>query len=157
MKSDGLHDFAFQTGSWRVRHRKLRDRLAGSHEWFEFDGMCDAWEVLGGAGNVDDHYLDDPAGAYVAATVRRTDPVTGRWSIWWIDPRAASIDPPVHGMFENGVGTFAGHDTFKGRPIEVRFIWSGMTKDRLRWEQAFSPDGGATWETNWIMNFTRDG
>ena len=26
---DALHAFAFQTGSWRVRHRKLKERLAG--------------------------------------------------------------------------------------------------------------------------------
>ena len=24
-----------------------------------------------------------------------------------------------------------------------------------RWEQAFSADGGATWEVNWVMEFTR--
>ncbi len=74
---DGKHDFAFQTGEWQVRHRKLRDRLAGCGDWFEFGGICRGWELIGGAGNVDDHWLDDPNGAYSAATVRRTDPATG--------------------------------------------------------------------------------
>jgi hypothetical protein len=27
--------------------------------------------------------------------------------------------------------------------------------DAARWEQAFSDDGGATWETNWTMDFAR--
>jgi hypothetical protein len=26
-----------------------------------------------------------------------------------------------------------------------------------RWEQAFSEDGGETWETNWVMDFARAG
>ena len=60
----GLHAFAFQTGNWRVRHRKLRQRLAGSNDWYEFDGTCVAWELLGGAGNVDDHWIGDPSDPY---------------------------------------------------------------------------------------------
>lgn len=150
----GKHAFAFQTGDWRVRHRKLKQRLAGSTEWVEFDGTCRAWELLGGEANVDDHFLDDPAGAYRAATFRRTDPASGRLSIWWFDPRFA-LDPPVHGSFENGVGTFLGDDQLDGRPIKVRFIWSNITPTSARWAQAFSPDGGQTWETNWIMSFER--
>ena len=31
------------------------------------------------------------------------------------------------------------------------------TRRRPRWEQAFSEDGGKTWETNWIADFTRVG
>lgn len=151
----GLNAFAFQTGSWRVRHRKLRERLAGSTDFYEFDGECRAWEVLGGAGNVEDNLINDPAGAYRAAAFRRLDPATGLWAIWWFDPRQARLDPPVQGRFENGVGTFLADDELRGRPIKVRFRWSDITRTSARWEQAFSPDGGATWETNWTMAFTR--
>ncbi len=100
----GRHGFAFQTGDWRVRHRKLTGRLVGSTEWVAFNGTCRAWELLGGEANVDDHVLDDPAGAYRAATFRRTGPATGLWSIWWFNPRAPALDPPVVGRFENGIG-----------------------------------------------------
>ena len=150
-----VQGFGFQTGSWKVRHQKLRSRLAGCAEWYEFDGACQAWELLGGAGNVDDHWLDDPAGAYAAATIRKRDPATGRWSIWWVDPRREQIDQPLTGEFRNGVGRFLGSDIFQGRPILVRFIWSGITSETAQWEQAFSPDDGASWETNWRMMFTR--
>jgi hypothetical protein len=151
------HAFAFQTGEWRVRHRKLRARLANCTDWVEFNGTCRAWEMLGGAGNVDDHWLDDPAGAYPAATVRRLDPETGDWSIWWLDGRLPGLGPPVHGGFRDGVGTFSGKDEHEGWPIDVRFLWSRITESGARWEQAFSADGGATWETNWVMTFTRAG
>lgn len=151
----GVHAFAFQTGAWRVHHRKRKQRLAGSTDWVEFDGTCTAWELLGGHGNVDDHFLDDPAGAYRAATFRRRDPRSGLWSIWWFDPRFPGLEPPVHGGFSNGVGTFLADDQLGGRPIKVRFLWSGITRAAARWEQAFSPDGGSTWETNWLMTFSR--
>ena len=59
------------------------------------------------------------------------------------------------GGFDNGVGTFVAEDTFAGRPILVRFRWSGITPTTCRWEQAFSADGGATWEVNWVMESTR--
>ena len=152
-----LHDFSFQTGRWKVRHRKLRRRLEASNDWYEFDGTCRAWELLGGAGNVDDHWLDDPLGPYAAATIRKRDPATGLWSIWWIDPRSHEIEPPVSGVFKDGVGRFVGRDMFSGRPILTRFIWSHITRDSALWEQAFSPDEGATWELNWMMQFTRTG
>lgn len=153
----GLHDFAFQTGDWRVLHRKLKRRLVGETEWLAFDGTCHAWEVMGGAGNFEEHFLDDPTGPYHATTMRRLDPASDRWSIWWFDSREAALGPPVQGRFENGVGTFFGDDTLDGRPIVMRFIWSGITGDAAQWEQAFSPDRGVTWETNWVMQFERAG
>jgi hypothetical protein len=151
----GKHAFGFQTGAWRVRHRKLKARLAGSTEWVSFDGTCSAWEVMDGAANVEDQLLDDPAGAYRAAAFRRLDPATGDWFIWWFDARFSSVDPPVRGRFENGVGTFLADDMLNGRPIKVRFLWSRVDTAAPRWEQAFSADDGETWETNWIMEFSR--
>ena len=151
-----MGDFGFQTGEWRVRHRKLRTRLAGSTDWFEFGGTCRAFEVMGGEANVEDQYLDDPTGAYRASAFRRLDREAGQWSIWWHDARSGVLDPPVTGRFKEGVGTFFADDTLNGQPIRVRFVWSGITADSARWEQAFSADGGATWEVNWTMDFERE-
>jgi hypothetical protein len=67
----------------------------------------------------------------------------------------ATIDPPVRGGFKDGVGTFLGDDVHKGRPVVARFRWSELTADTAKWDQAFSTDGGKTWETNWLMQFTR--
>ncbi|HEX7950275.1 MAG TPA: hypothetical protein VF494_07990 [Candidatus Limnocylindrales bacterium] len=148
-----VHDFDFYVGSWHVHHRRLRERLAGNDEWQEFEGTSTAWPILGGAGNIDDNLLELPAGTYRAVSLRSFDPETGQWSIWWLDGRnPGRLDPPVVGGFENGVGTFVCEDTFNGRPILIRFIWSHITPTSCRWEQAFSPDGGATWE---IMESTR--
>ena len=151
-----VHDFDFYMGTWQVRHRRLVTRLAGSHEWQEFEGTSTAWPILDGAGNIDDNVLELPAGDYRAISLRTYDPATDRWSIWWLDGRNPSrLDPPVVGGFKDGIGTFICPDTFEGRPILVRFIWSDITDRTCRWEQAFSTDDGATWEVNWIMESTR--
>jgi hypothetical protein len=157
MNTAGAHDFDFVVGEWRVHHRRLKDRLAGSHEWVEFDGTSSARKIIGGWGNMDDNVLDLPGDAYRAVTLRAFDPTTELWSIWWLDGRdpAANLDPPVKGRFDGGVGTFFADIAFSGKPVRMRFVWSHITHDTLRWEQAFSPDGGRTWETNWIMQFQR--
>ena len=154
--SDPIDGFAWQEGRWNVRHRKLRERLTGCTDWQEFDGTCAAWPVLGGQGNIEDNALDDPSGAYRAIAVRAFDPAAGLWSIWWLDGRSpANLDVPVRGRFENGIGTFLADDVLEGRPIKIRFRWSGITADSAVWEQAFSADGGESWEVNWVMDFTR--
>lgn len=150
-----MTDFDFQTGDWRVRHRKLRGRLVGSTDWVAFDGTCRAVSLMGGEANAEDQWLDDPDGAYRAAAFRRRDADSGVWSIWWHDGRSSQVEPPVLGRFEDGVGRFYCDDVLDGRPIRVRFVWSGITADSARWEQAFSADGGASWEVNWIMTFER--
>ena len=43
-------------------------------------------------------------------------------------------------------------------PIIVRFVWSRVvTTPTPRWKQAFSADGGKTWETNRVREFTPAG
>jgi hypothetical protein len=70
---------------------------------------------------------------------------------------ALLLAPPVIGSFSGDVGVFECDDTFEGRPIRVRYTWSDVTTPTPHWEQAFSDDGGETWETNWVAEFTRAG
>jgi hypothetical protein len=149
-------DFDFVLGDWTVAHRRLAARLVGSQEWVEFRGTMSTRAILGGAGNIEDNLLDLPGGAYRAVAVRSFDAASGTWAIWWLDGRAPhQLDVPVVGDFVNGVGTFFADDTIDGRPVRVRFVWSRQSADALRWEQAFSADGGRTWEVNWTMAFAR--
>lgn len=154
--TDHAHDFDFLIGKWNVHHARLKDRLAGSHDWVKFDGTSELWMTLNGHGTFDENYIGLPSGPYRAVGIRAYDPKTQTWAIWWLDERQpTAIEPPVFGNFHNGVGTFMGDDTFNGKPIKVRFIWSEITPKAAHWEQAFSADGGRTWETNWRMQFTR--
>ncbi len=148
-------DFDFWMGSWNVRNRLLRARLRGSDDWEEFAATAVARPILDGLGN-EDEFRTGYRGGFVAMSFRFFDPVSRRWSIYWADARRSGLlDPPVIGGFAGDTGVFEGQDTFEGRPILVRFVWSGVTTPAPRWEQAFSDDGGATWEANWTMDFTR--
>lgn len=157
MSQSTKNDFDFLFGRWRVHHRRLRDWLVGSDEWLEFDGTSVAQPILDGWGNIDDNVLNLPAGAYRATTLRAFDPRTKKWAIWWLDARNphASLDPPMVGTFDDGVGTFYAEDTFKGRPIRARFLWTKTNTSSPHWEQAFSLDEGKTWEINWMNYFVR--
>lgn len=149
------HDWDWLEGRWTVQHHRLNSRLTGETQWTDFRGTCAMVRTLDGFGNMDDNWLDLPSGAYRAMGIRAFNPDTRQWSIWWLDARAQTIEPPVRGSFENGVGTFIGEDTLRGQPIIVRFRWTDTTTPHPHWEQAFSADGGATWEVNWRMEFSR--
>jgi hypothetical protein len=151
----GGEDFDFLHGAWHVRHRRLKARLAGSADWAEFGGTMQADPILGGLGNFDRNVIDLPEQRYEACTLRLFDVASGCWSLHWIDGRHGKLDPPLTGRFANGIGQFFGDDVFEGRRIRVRFLWSQPSSGGPRWEQAFSADAGANWETNWIMEFTR--
>lgn len=153
----GVNDFDFLVGHWRVHHRKLKERLANNHEWIEFEGTLTSQPLTGSYSNVDDLVLDVPGAPYRGVALRSFDTKTRQWSIWWLDSRTplGPLDPPMRGSFHNGVGTFYADETFSGKPVRTRFIWSGITPASCHWEQAYSPDGGKTWETNWVQDIRR--
>ncbi|GLW24950.1 hypothetical protein DI270_016085 [Microbispora triticiradicis] len=150
-----MNDFDFFVGTWDVANRRLLKRGVGSDEWEEFPGRCVAYGFFDGAGSFDTLTL--PTKDFDGATVRTYDAERDEWSIYWINSRRGLDPVPVVGRFVGGVGTFYADDTDDGRPIRVRFTWSGITPDSCHWEQAFSYDAGQTWETNWIMDSTRVG
>ena len=149
-------DWDWLLGSWDVRHERLRKRLANNHDWDEFDGKSAFWKTLGGLANCDENLLHIPSGTYRGLSVRSFDPATSKWSIWWLDGRnAGKLDPPVVGGFQGDEGEFYGPDVFDGKPITVRFRWHEVHSKRPHWDQAFSTDGGKSWEINWRNYFTR--
>jgi hypothetical protein len=151
-----MNDFDFLIGSWDSTQRRLRSRLTGSDDWEEFPAHKVCYRMFGGLANVDE--LTFPTLGSSGMSVRLYDPGTGQWSIYWASTTVpGELGPPVTGRFTNGVGEFFGDDEHDGRPVRVRYRWSDITDTSARWEQAFSPDRGETWETNWIMDFIRTG
>jgi hypothetical protein len=152
---DGRADFDFLMGRWNVQHRRLRERLKGSTSWEEFAGTSIARPLLGGLGNIDENIMERASGRLEGMTVRLYDPSSRQWSLYWADSVSVVLQPPMIGGFAHGRGEFYDQERFEGRAIFCRFIWSDITARSCRWEQAFSADGGTSWETNWIMEFTR--
>jgi hypothetical protein len=157
---DGSHDFDFLYGKWRMPNHRLVKRLAGSHEWDDFVTCDEGGPLPGGIGDMDimrANYWPN----FVGVTVRTYDPQTGLWRLYWFDNQFSHgvMDPPVIGKFNRDVGVFKGNSTFDGKPIIMRFIWTLNPKGAkvvAKWEQAFSADGGKTWETNWQNELIRD-
>lgn len=155
VRLDGRNDFDFFIGSWDSQHRKLKERLKDCHEWEEFTGFSVAQKLLGGLGNMDEITMETASGLMRGVTLRLFDPKTQLWSIYWADSKSVTLLTPMVGRFQHGVGEFYDRETFDGHSIFSRFIWVSSDPDHCHWEQAFSADGGRTWETNWTTDFTR--
>lgn len=154
-KQDGRADFDFLFGTWIAHNRRLRERLKGSTSWEKFEGTIVARKILGGMGNIDEVKMEREAGLIEGFTLRIFDPKSGQWSIYWVDNVNGTLQIPMVGGFKDGRGEFYAQEIFEGKSIYSRFIWSEITDASCRWEQAFSADGGNTWETNWITEFER--
>jgi hypothetical protein len=154
---DGRSDFDFLHGTWRVHNRRLLRRLEGSTDWEEFETALVTRPVLHGLGNIDTFSATLADGTpWEGFTLRLFDPENRSWGIWWAATnQPGRLDPPLTGRFDDGVGTFFGDDHHNGQPVRVRFEWKNITPTSATWEQAFSPDGGETWETNWVMTLSR--
>ena len=150
------HDFDFLHGSWNVHNRYLKGRLRRSTEWIEFDAHSDVQPLLEGLGQLDRYRAVRDGNAIEGVTLRLFNPATGEWSLHWADTvNPGVLLPPMVGKFNGDVGEFLGDEFVDGKKVLCRFNWTRTNPDSPRWEQAFSDDGGKTWETNWIMTFTR--
>jgi len=150
------HDFDFLFGNWKVLNRRLKEPLAGNSEWLEFEATNFARPVWGGLANIDEYEaIDTPWGEIHGMTLRLYDPKSEQWTIYWANRNNGKLDPPMTGAWKNDVGEFYDQESFCGRMIYVRFLWTRSSVTEARWEQAFSSDGARTWETNWIMQMER--
>ncbi len=154
-ENDGRNDFDFLIGNWKVHHRMLKKRLHESTEWVEFDGDTVCKKIINGLGNLDENLIHSNTGLVHAITLRLFNPASKEWSIYWSTDKTGILDVPMIGGFKDGRGEFYSQEVFEGRHIYNRFIWSKITPNSCQWEQAFSEDGGNTWETNWVMEFER--
>jgi hypothetical protein len=150
-------DFDFLHGRWRVHNRRLVHPLSDSSEWVEFEGTSVARPLLGGAGCLEEWEAEAPSGRLSAVSLHLYDPRAKQWSLYWATSADGRVGVPTVGAFARGRGDFFAQEHFEGRSIFLRLRWEPHGTDACRFEQAFSTDGGAVWETNWIMDFSRTG
>ncbi|WP_206185412.1 hypothetical protein [Sphingosinicella sp. CPCC 101087] len=152
---DGQHDFDWEIGTWTTHVRVLRNPLSGSDSWVEYEGTSVVRELSNGRANIVELSVQGPAGRIEGLSLRLYDPRSRRWSLNYASLASGALGPPVVGGFRDGRGEFHGRETLDGREILVRFVISDITPSSARFEQAFSADGGETWELNWIATDTR--
>jgi hypothetical protein len=152
---DGQHDFDFEIGTWKTRLSRLLRPLTGSKAWVEYEGTTVVRKVWSGRANLVELAADGPAGHFEGLSLRLYNPESRQWSLNFSNSKSGTMSPPTIGEFKNGRAEFYGQETLDGRSIYVRFVISDITHDSCRFEQAFSDDGGKTWEVNWITTDTR--
>ena len=149
------HGFDFEIGSWNIHLSRLKDRLAGSTTWVPFDGTSVTHSVWNGRADVNQFESKSADSHIEGLTLRLYNPQSHQWRIYWANSEDGVLDTPMIGEFKNGVGEFYDQEMWKGRAVFVRFVWSKLDTKSPHFEQAFSADGGKTWEVNWITNQTK--
>jgi hypothetical protein len=152
---DGQHDFDFEIGTWKTRLKRLLRPLTGSTTWVEYEGTTVVRKVWNGRANLVELVVDGPAGHFEGLSLRLYNPESRQWSLNFANINSGSMSVPTIGGFKAGRGEFFNQETLNGRAIFVRFVISDITPNSCRFEQAFSDDGGKTWEVNWIATDTR--
>jgi hypothetical protein len=152
---DGQRDFDFEIGKWKTKLRRLQRPLTGSTTWVEYEGTTVVRKVWDGRANLVELDVTGPAGRIEGLSLRLYNPQAKQWSLNFANSAGGTLTEPTIGSFKNGRGEFYGQETLNGRAIFVRFVISEITPDSCRFEQAFSDDGGKTWEVNWIAIDTR--
>jgi hypothetical protein len=154
-RRDGQHDFDFNIGTWKTHLRRLVHPLTGSKTWVEAEGTTVVRKVWGGRANLAELEVAGPNGPLQVLSLRLYDPGAAQWSLNAANGKGGGISVPTVGEFRNGRGEFYDFENFNGRMILVRNVWSDISANSCRFEQAFSEDGGKTWEVNWIAVDTR--
>ena len=154
---DGAHDFDFEFGDWTARIARRVKPLTGSNEWVEYQGSSVVrpwWDV---AANIGELKVSGTAGTIEGMSVRLYDPAARQWRIHWASRSDGQLGAPMIGGFTGDRGEFYNQEMLGNRSIYVRFIFSGVSPGtrKFRIEQAFSADGGKSWETNWIADFAK--
>src|SRR5687767_10067013 len=152
---DGQHDFDFEVGTWSTHVKRRVRPLTGSNTWVEMKGTTVVRKVWNGAAVLVELVAETPGGKFEGLSLRLYNPQTRQWSLNFANRADGVLTPPTIGEFKDGRGEFYAQETLNGRAILVRFVISDITKDSCRFEQAFSDDGGKTWEVNWIAVDTR--
>jgi hypothetical protein len=152
---DGQHDFDFEIGTWKTHLKRRLQPLTGSNTWVEYEGTTVVRNIWNGRANLVELDVEGPAGHIEALSLRLYNPESRQWSLNFANSSSGTMSSPTIGGFSDGRGEFYNQESLNGRAILVRFVISDITPDSCHFEQAFSADGGKTWEVNWIATDTR--
>ena len=154
----GIQDFSFLPGKWTVLNKRLRERLQNCTEWAEFPASMETKIILNGLGLMDEMKSSHFGDEFIGLSIRMLNPATNVWTIYWADTASPEnfLKEQVRGRFQDGIGQFFGKEMYQGKEYQLRFTWKRFSPDTAHWEQAYFDEAQQEWETNWIMEFTRD-
>jgi hypothetical protein len=152
---EGNRDFDFTFGTWSEHSRRLMHPLSGANDWAEWNGRTVVRKIWGGRANMAEFKGITPSGPLELLALRVYNPTSRQWSLNFATSRVGKLgDVPSLGEFKGGRIDFYDQEPFNGRAILVRFSVYGTGPSTHISEQAFSADGGKTWEVNWVNRYT---
>jgi len=158
----GRSDFDFLVGDWQTVQTRSTKPLIDDAPWETFNATIHMEKLPGNMGNIDSMVAPEWRPNWVGVAIRIFNGETGLWSIYWLAGKTAGIDSatgqlmvPVVGKFDNNVGIFESEEVIEGKALRVRYTWTKVDVDHVKWQQGFSFDGGKTWKVNWRMTGTR--
>src|ERR1700733_10067349 len=152
---DGSHDIYFDFGVWHTEINRRLHPLTDSTESLELDGTVTVRKVWGGRAQLEEIEADGPNGHWEGLTLFLYNPAAHQWSQTFVDSKMGELNPSSIGSFSNGRGELIAQDTFKGRTVLVRGVWSDIKPDSHHFEESYSQDGGKTWAPAFIASLTR--
>lgn len=152
---DGQRDFDWEIGSWRTRLKRLERPLSGDTTWLDYEGTTIVRKVWNGDANLVELDVSGPAGRLEGLSLRLYSPQSRQWSLNFSNRRNGLLTTPVIGGFQGSRGEFYSQESLDGQVILARFVITVISPDSAHFEQAYSDDGGKTWEVNWIADDTR--
>jgi hypothetical protein len=153
---DGQHDFDFNFGIWKTHIKRILDPLSGATHAIELNGTVTVRKVWDGRAQLEEIETNGPNGRWEGLTLFLYNPLAHQWSQSFVNSKNGVLTLPLIGSFKDGRGELFSSDSFDGRSILVRGVWSDIKPDSHRYEESYSNDGGKSWAPAFIATLTRE-
>ena len=137
------HQLDFWLGDWDLSYAKNGQVVHSANRITRVLDGCVILEEFTGA----------PGTALDGRSVSTYDPAVSRWKQAWVDNQGSYLD--FDGEIAPGEVTFARSFTREGKKTMQRMIFRDIKRDSLKWLWQQSTDGGATWSTQWEIDYRR--
>lgn len=138
----------FWVGEWECTGRSRT--TPGKDEWTDTKATNSIKKILGGK-VVEENFLMD---GFEGKSVSAYDARNRMWRQTWVDNSGGYI--ALTGSFADGKMTLSqvmGPSAPAG--LQMRMVFSSITKDAFTWDWERTTDGGKSWELQWRLNYKR--
>jgi hypothetical protein len=152
---DGQHDFDFSAGKWHTHIVRTLEPFNAKSATITIDGTVSSHKVWDGRAWLEEIEADTPKGHWEGLNLFLYNPASHQWSQSFSNSSSGTLGTSFVGEFKDGRAELLSTDTFNGKSILVRAVWSNITRDAHRYEEFFSDDGGKSWKLSFVANKTR--
>jgi len=139
-----------------VARRLLPAERATVRVVVRLEGTVTVRPVWDGRALLEEIEADGPRGHWEGMTLFLYNPQSGQWSQNYANAAQGRFDSaPTIGTRRGSDIELYSQDTFEGRSILVRGLWSDIRPDSHNYTEAYSDDGGRTWKPAFEAHLTR--